>query len=393
MRLLPRTLPFDYAVRNLGRSGTRLLLSVLGSSLVVVLVLAAAAFVHGMDQSMRTTGGEHNVLLLGAGSEESVERSEVEASTAGVLEASVAGIRSRAGVSYISSEVHVQLPARTESGGGGHAVMVRGVTPGAMLVHDQVQIAEGRFPGSGTDEVMIGRMDPTRLGVPDADVALGRSMIIDGKPWKIVGRFVAPGTVMEAEIWVGLTDLKAATKRDTISCVIVTLDPEEAEFADIAAFVKVRPDLELAAMPERAYYARLAAFFGPIRIVAWVTAALIGLGGLLGGLNTMYAAFASRVRELGTLQSLGYRRSAIVLSLVQESVLVTAAGALIAGAAGVLLLDGLSVRFSMGAFGLVVDPTVLGIGLAAGLLLGLVGALPPAWRCLRLAIPVALKAV
>ena len=43
--------------------------------------------------------------------------------------------------------------------------------------------------------------------------------------------------------------------------------------------------------------------------------------GVLGGLSTMYAAFASRVRELGTLQVLGYPRSAIVLSLVQESAL------------------------------------------------------------------------
>ena len=39
-----RLLPFDYAVRNLGRSPTRLVLSVLGSTLVVLLVLAAGAF-------------------------------------------------------------------------------------------------------------------------------------------------------------------------------------------------------------------------------------------------------------------------------------------------------------------------------------------------------------
>ena len=107
----------------------------------------------------------------------------------------------------------------------------------------------------------------------------------------------------------------------------------------------------------------------------------------------MYAAFASRVRELGTLQSLGYRRGAIVVSLVQESVLATSTGALIACLVGVFVLDGLSVRFSMGAFGLVVDGLALAVGLLAGLVLGLVGALPPAWRCLRLSIPVALKAV
>src|SRR5690606_38019777 len=116
-------------------------------------------------------------------------------------------------------------------------------------------------------------------------------------------------------------------------------------------------------------------------------------GGLFGGLTTMYAAFASRVRELGTLQSFGFRRTAIVISLVQESLLATVAGTLIACVVGVSVLDGLAVRFSMGAFGLLVDPIVIGVGLCAGLTLGLVGALPPAARCLRLSIPVALKAV
>jgi ABC-type antimicrobial peptide transport system permease subunit len=107
----------------------------------------------------------------------------------------------------------------------------------------------------------------------------------------------------------------------------------------------------------------------------------------------MFAAFASRVRELGTLQSLGFRRMAIVVSLVEESMLATVVGALMASAAAVFLLDGIAVRFSRGAFGLVVDAPVILVGLVAGLALGLFGALPPAWRCLRLEIPVALKSI
>jgi ABC-type antimicrobial peptide transport system permease subunit len=106
----------------------------------------------------------------------------------------------------------------------------------------------------------------------------------------------------------------------------------------------------------------------------------------------MYAAFASRVREVGALQTIGYPRYAIVFSLVQESLIATAAGALVAAAIGVLVLDGITARFSMGAFGLVIDSTVLLVGLGAGLVLGVAGALPPAWRCLRLPIHDALKA-
>ena len=145
-------------------------------------------------------------------------------------------------------------------------------------------------------------------------------------------------------------------------------------------------------MRETDYFRKLSAFFRPIQIMVWTTAILIATGGLLGGLNTMYAAFASRVREIGSLQAIGFPRYAIVVSLVQESVLATAAGSLLAAGAGLLLLDGLTVRFSMGVFGLVIDSWVLLLALAAGLFLGVIGALPPAYRCLRLPIAEALKA-
>ena len=198
---------------------------------------------------------------------------------------------------------------------------------------------------------------------------------------------------MDAELWMPLTDLQIVSQRDSLSCVILTLDPRTgAEFADVEAFAAQRLDLEIVAIPESEYYRKLADFLAPIRAMVLATAALIAVGGVFGGLNLMYAAFASRVRELGTLQVLGYRRLAIVLSLVQESTLTALIGAIMAVGVGTFLLDGLAIQFSMGAFGLIVDHTVVLTALAAGLVLGVVGALPPALRCLRMPISQALKA-
>ena len=122
------------------------------------------------------------------------------------------------------------------------------------------------------------------------------------------------------------------------------------------------------------------------------TAIMVAVGGVIGGLNTTYAAFASRVREIGTLQTLGYSRLAVVRSLLVESVLAAAIGGLVAAGMGMWLLDGVAIRFSMGVFGLAVTPGVVATGLGFGLALGLVGAVMPAIRCLRLSIPEALKA-
>ncbi|MGB7157279.1 MAG: ABC transporter permease [Tepidisphaeraceae bacterium] len=386
-----RLLPWDYAVRNLARSPLRLSLSLAGAALVVLLVLAAGAFVRGMDRSLRETGSANNVILLGAGSEESFERSEIAPAVTGLVQASVPGIKSRLGVPYVSPEVHMQSIIREDRDSNQPLqVLIRGMTPAAFLVHPQARIVEGRAAEPGRDEVVIGTQVATKTGLPPARLAVGQTIYFDERTWTIVGRFEAPGTVMEAEVWCPLSDLQIAAKRDNLSCVVLTLD-QTGEFDDVDAFARQRLDLELVAMRETDYYANLRAFYRPIQAMVWVTAILIASGGLLGGLNTMYAAFASRVRELGALQAIGFPRLAIVLSLVQESVLASIAGALIGAAIGVFLLDGVAVQFSMGVFGLVVDSVVLATGLAAGLLLGLVGGLPPAWRCLKLPIAEALK--
>ena len=388
-----RFLPWDYAVRNLGRSPLRLALSIAGSALVVLLVIAAAAFVRGIDQTLRVTGGEANVILLGAGSEESVERSEIPPTVPGLVSAAVGGVRSVAGVPMVSPEVYFMTPVRlgTDDAAPLHAPL-RGVTPAAFLVHRQARLTEGRLPVPGRDELIVGALAAAKLGVPEQRLATGQVLWFDNRQWTIAGRFEAPGTVLEAEIWCPLTDLQIAARRDNLSCVVLTLDPSRAEFDDVDVFARQRLDLELVAMRETSYYAKLLSFYRPIQAMAWVTAALIASGGLFGGLNTMYAAFASRVRELGALQAMGYARSAIVISLVQESLLATAAGALLAAGLALWLIDGLHVRFSIGVFALSIDTMVLMLGLAAGLLLGVIGALPPAWRCLRMPVTEALKA-
>lgn len=386
-----KTLPLEYAARNLGRSPVRLGLWVIGSALVVLLILGAAGFVTGMSRSLRAGGEARNVILLGAGSEESTERSEISPAVAALVEAGLSGIGTVAGAALVSPEVHVGLPLRVDPEERKRTqVLVRGVTERALLVHPKVRVVLGRFPRPGADELMVGGLVGAKLGVPEAALAVGRTVWVDKKAWTIVGRFAAPGSVMESEAWAPLSDLKQALKRESDSCVVLTLG--SGEFADVDSFAKQRLDLELSAIRETDYYVRLEAFFRPVRVAVWLTAGMIALGGLLGGMNTMYAAFASRVRELGMLRCLGFRRGAVLLSLVQEALIATAAGSLLACAAGAWLLHGVSVRLSLGAFGLAMDGPVLATGLGAGLFLGLMGAIAPAWAALRKPIPEALKA-
>lgn len=387
-----RQLPFEYAFRNLGRSPVRLAASLLGAALVVLLVLASAGFVRGMQLTLTShTGLYKNVILLGAGSEEAIERSQIDAGIGTIAAASIPGIREEGGVPFVSPEIHIALPLReTASSGAELPAVLRGVTDTAYLVHPEVEIVEGRAPVSGAQELIVGGLAATRLGVEDTRLAVGQTLYFDNRAWTIVGRFSAPNTVMNAEVWTPLIDLQIATKREaSLSCVIVSMG--RGTFADADLFAKSRLDLELAAIRESDYYASLNKFYRPIRLMVVGTAVLIALGGLLGGLNTMYAAFAARVREVGMLQSLGFTRLAIVLNLSEESLFAAACGTIVGLGIGLLLLDGVAVRFSMGAFALTLDAPVVLTGVLGGLAVGLVGAVPPAVRCLRLPITEALK--
>lgn len=380
-------LPFSYAARNLFRSKTRLVQTIGGGALVVLLVMAAVAIHQGMNRVLAASGSPRNVILLGAGSEESVQRSEVPEKAAGIAAAGIPGISETLGVRAVSPEIHYMtylgLP-----GGGRAQGLIRGVEPPALRVHPEVRLTEGAFPRYG--EVMVGRLAWRALGIDPAALRVGGVVEINDRPMTVVGVFAAPGTVLESEVWAPLGDIRALARRETLSCVVIRLD-DPADFPEADLFAKQRLDLELVALRESDYYGKLGRFFAPLRGMVWVTAALIAAGAVFGGINTLYAAFAPRVREMGTLQAVGFGRGTLLWSLVQESTLASLAGALVASLVAVGFLDGRTVPFSIGAFTVEIGPGVALAGIGTGLFLGLLGALPPAIRCLRPPLPVALR--
>src|SRR6478735_3980587 len=127
--------------------------------------------------------------------------------------------------------------------------------------------------------------------------------------------------------------------------------------------------------------------------MAWLVVGLVAAAGVFAGMNAMYGSVVGRVKELATLQTIGFTRRAIAISLIQEAVILAAAASLVAAGLAVLLLDGTAVRFTMGAFALRIDGPALLLGCGTGVMLGVVGALPPAFHAMRMPIVEALKAV
>lgn len=408
MALRFRLLPWEYAIRNLFRRPLRTCLTFAGLTTVIVLVFVVVGFIRGLERSLAVSGDPQTAVIFSLGMGENLEYSSIPMRTSDLVPASVPGIHERFSQKYVSPELFLGTIVRPESEvqspepATGVSLksglpsldssmgLVRGVTRSALLVRRRVQIEEGDWPGTG--EVMLGRLAATKLGAGEKELGIGRSVTFEGRSWRISGVFSAGGATFESEAWCRLDELQQAMKRQDLSVVAVTLAPD-GDFAELELFCKQRGDLKLQTMRETDYYASLQESYVPVKWLAWRVMLLISGAGVCAGLNMMYGSVVGRISELSTLRTIGFVRRAIVVSLIQEGLLLAAAASLLAALAALTLINGAAVRFTMGAFSLRIDSTAVLIGCGVGLLLGFIGAIPPAIRALRMPVVDGLKSV
>ena len=381
-------LPFTYIFRNLLRRPLQTIQLLAGSGLVVLLIMIAAATNQAMENTLISSGDSKNVILLGAGSEESVERSEVASGVVDIISSSVTSIDHFIGEPAVSPEVHYNGMIGLPNGDEAQA-LIRGVRHQSTWVYPKLRILQGHFPRSG--EVMVGILAHQKLGISPDQLTLGKEVRFNDQSFIVSGIFSANGTVMEAEMWMPLQDLMTATQRDNLSCVVLRMI-EVNGFSDVEIFAKTRLDLELVGIQESEYYNSLSAFYRPIRWMSWVCAVLLAVGAILGGLSSLHAAFSERIREFGAMQAIGFSRGFLLCSLIQESTIYCLLGSCLAFSMVALWLQGISFPFSIGVFVLNFDFAVFQVGLFTCFGLGLIGGLPPGWKCLRPTLPQTLRA-
>lgn len=376
-------------MRNLFRRPLRTFLTFLGLATVILMVFVVVGFIRGLEQSLDVTGDANTAVVFGLGMGENLEYSSIEMSTGDVIGASVEGIQERYGKKYISPELYLGTEISVEGSDQPEMGLVRGVTQPAILVRQQVELEKGQWPKSG--EIIVGRMAATKLGADADGLSIGKTLRFEGREWPISGTFTAGGSAFESEVWCRLDDLQQALKRQDLSLVAVTIAPD-SDFSNLELFCIERLDLELQMMPETEYYATLQRDYGPVRMLAWLVVLLVSGAGVFAGLNTMYGSVVGRIRELASLQTIGFARRALLLSLIQEGVILAAGASLLATILALLFVNNAAVRFTMGAFSLRIDEIALLIGCGVGLLLGVLGAVPPAVRALRMPVVDGLKA-
>ena len=381
-------LPLSYSVRNVQARPGRTLMTASVIALVVVACSLFLGLISSLKRTLVSTGDPRNVVVMRKGSDN-------DGSSQLSLEAYQAirffdGIARDAADQPLASPELVVQPFFHTRDGGRENVLVRGVEPVALAVHDAVHIVEGRMFTPSASEAIVGRGTVGRY----AGAALGDTLEFGRGHWKVVGVFDAGGSSFESEVWVDVRELANDAKRPFPYSGVRLRVASAADRAPLMRRIGDDPRFALEAQPEVDYYAKQSESANSLYILVVGIAVLAGIGAGFGAANNMYAAVQARTAEIGTLRALGFSRGAILLAFELEAIAVAGVGFVLGAVCALglslvlrLILGGVAfgaATFTTNVVSLRVGPADLAGALVLATVVGVAGGLGPAWRAARM---------
>ena len=381
-------LPLRYSIGNLLTRMTRTALTLGVVAVVVLATTLLLSLVSSLRRTLVTTGGPSNLIVMRKGATN-------DGSSALPLEAYQAlrffeGVgKSPEGEPLVSPELVVQ-PFFVRRDGGRENVLVRGVEPAALAVHDSVKIVEGRMFEPSQGEVIVG----TGVAGRYAGAAVGETLKFGRGTWKVVGRFKSGGDSFESEVWADVRELARDAKRPLPYSGFRVRAAPGTDLDAMIRRIDDEPRWAMEAQRETEYYAEQSKSADALYLIVIGLAVLSGIGAICGATNTLYASVQARTAEIGTLRALGFSRATILTAFLIESLLMAFAGFAVGGALAGILATGISralggvgfsaVTFTTNVIDLRVGASDLCWAAALSLVIGLIGGWFPALRAARL---------
>jgi ABC-type antimicrobial peptide transport system permease subunit len=384
-------IPFSYSLRNLFARRLTTFLTASGMALVVFVYASILMLSAGLEKTLVETGSEDNVIITRKAANSEVQ-SGVERSQASIVE-SVPEIASDAdGKALLTKElvVLISLPKRDSAKPAN--VIIRGISPASMKLRPQVRLLEGRFPRTGSTEIMAGASIAKRF----KGGGVGESLRFGMRDWIVVGIFDSGATGFSSEIWGDAVQLMQAFRRPVYSSVTFKLVNSNA-FSRVQTRLDSDPRLTVDVRRETQYYrdqSEVMAKF--LRILGFSLTVIFSIGAIIGAMITMYAAVANRVGEIGTLRALGFQRNSILSAFLLEALLL----GIIGGVTGLICASSMQLitistmnwqTFSELAFSFTLTLDIALKSLLFSIVMGLIGGVIPAIRASRLKIVDALR--
>ncbi|NQU09921.1 ABC transporter permease [bacterium] len=389
------SVPLKYNLRNLLVRWRLTLATTLGIALVVAVFIMVTALARGLRTTYVSTGDPRNLLVLRKGStaESNSQITREEVRLMRYLDG-IARDPARRDEPLASAEMLILINLDRRDRSGSANVLVRGIGPVGLRLRPTVRIVAGRPFRPGRRECIVSRKIAERF----AGCQVGDRFRSGRTEWRVVGMFDARQTAFESEIWVDVDEARDSFRRDFYGSVLIRPVDDPVGVAKLIGRLEGDQRLSVRVLPETVYYEEQTRTATPIQWLGMFLAVVMSVGAAFSAANTMYAAVGGRVREIGTLRVLGFRRREVYWSFLLESLVLALAG----GVVGCLLslpLNGMATgtmsftTFSEVAFEFRITPSLLLGGLGFALVMGGLGGLLPALMAARKPVLDALRAV
>jgi len=363
---------------------------VIGIAGVVGVLVALLAMGEGLSATLQNGGRTDTAIVLRGGSaSESASvlvRDDVDA-----IEQAPGIARDASGKPIASAELVVAANVSEKGSGEEANAQLRGVDDEAWALRPGLKIIQGRKFKPGLRELDVGQGAEQQF----AGMDVGDEVKLGTESWKVVGVF-ASGDAYDSELWADRQTVASAYRRgNSAESVLVKLTSASA-FDGFNAALASDPKLKVEASTTADYFAKQSAGLAmTIRIVGLTVGIIMAIGAVFGALNCMFAAVASRAREIATLRAIGFRGVPVVVSVMLETMLLALLGGLLGALIVWLVFNGYTTStlsgFTQVVFRFKVAPHLLWNGLKWALAIGFIGGLFPAVRAARLPVTTALR--
>src|SRR5262245_2034115 len=308
------TIPLSYNLRNLTVRKTTTVMTALGITLSVAVLVASLALVNGLRTVFNNTGHPQQLLVLRKGGTSELG-SLIPTDSFAILRTKAGVAVNQKGEPLVSQEIVNVANVPSVDNPKGMNVTVRGLCPIGIEMRD-VRVTQGRWFQPGLREAVAGKSVAKRY--PSAYIG---SRIRFGKgDWEIVGIMDGGQSVLNSEIWSDFNQVSADYNRQDSASSVLLRATDPVALDALKHSIEDDRRLSASAIGERAYYESQTASGAPLEFLGIFVAVILALGSGFATTNTMYAAVARRAREIGTLRTLGFSEGSILLSFLAESV-------------------------------------------------------------------------
>jgi len=359
---------------------------IIGIAGVVGVLIALLAMAEGFRATLQQTGSDDTAIVLRAGSQTEIN-SVVDHDSAIVVSQEPQVLRDAQGRPIASPETVVAAAIPKKGTGIDANVEIRGVGEEVWRLDPRLRIIAGRRFRPGLRELIVGK-DAVR---EFAHTSIGSSLDLNGEPWVVVGVFDS-GDSHNSELWADTAVVATAYQRGSSTSSVTVRLRSARDFDAFKAAIATDPRLKLQVQTTRDYFnAQSEGLSKAIRVLGTTVAVIMAIGALFGALNTMYAAVATRTREIATLRAIGFRGAPVVVSVLIETLLLAIGGGVVGAAIAWLLFNNytastLGANFSQVVFEFRVTPGLIAGGFKWALAIGFLGGLFPAVRAARMPV-------